>query len=116
MAVEIDLSAPDVEKASVHARLGVSEIWRWRDGRLTVLARQPDGTYADRPTSVALPGFPLRELADALAGFRPPTLPKPSRRSADNSGPDRRREATIAAPFEAANPGFAGETSLVQGA
>jgi Uma2 family endonuclease len=69
LAVEIDLSAPDVEKESVYARLGVPEIWRWRNARLAVLVRQPDGTYAERPASVALPSFPLAELAAALEGY-----------------------------------------------
>jgi Uma2 family endonuclease len=69
LAVEIDLSTPDVEKESVYARLGVPEIWRWRDGRLVVLARQPGGGYAENPRSVALPDFPLNELWEALSGY-----------------------------------------------
>jgi Uma2 family endonuclease len=69
LAVEIDLSPPEVEKASVYARLGVPEIWRWRDGRMAVLARQPDGTYAERQQSIALPAFPLGELAAALGQY-----------------------------------------------
>jgi Uma2 family endonuclease len=69
LAVEIDLSPPDVEKTSVYARLAVPEIWRWRDGRLGVLAREPDGRYAERPRSVALPEFPLAELAAALEHY-----------------------------------------------
>lgn len=69
LAVEIDLSPPDVEKASVYARLGVPEIWRWRNARLAVLVRQSDGGYAERPASVALPDFPLPELAAALDAY-----------------------------------------------
>ena len=69
LAVEIDLSPPDVEKASIYARLGVPEIWRWRDGRLAVLVRQPDGGYGERQQSLALPDFPLAELAAALADY-----------------------------------------------
>lgn len=69
LAVEIELSPPDVEKASVYARLGVPEIWRWRDGRLVVLVRQDGGEYAEQPRSIAVPEFPLSELADALAGY-----------------------------------------------
>jgi len=69
LAVEIDLSPPDVEKASVYARLGVPEIWRWRDGKLSVLIRQGGGDYAEHPRSLALPEFPLTELAAALAGY-----------------------------------------------
>ena len=50
----------------VYARLGVPEIWRWRDDRLAVLIRQPDGTYAQQERSLALPDFPLADLAAAL--------------------------------------------------
>jgi Uma2 family endonuclease len=67
LAIEIDLSPPDVEKASIYARLGVPEIWRWRRGRLVVLVLRSDGTYIEAQRSVALPDFPLDELAAALA-------------------------------------------------
>lgn len=69
LAIEIDLSAPDVEKSSIYARLGVPEIWRWRDARLVVLSRQASGQYAPQAKSLCLPGFPLEELAAALSGF-----------------------------------------------
>ena len=39
------------------------------DGRLTVLCREPSGDYGERQRSVALPDFPLDELAAALAGY-----------------------------------------------
>jgi Uma2 family endonuclease len=69
LAIEIDLSPPDVEKTSVYARLGVPEIWRWRDGRLVVLERHSRGDYVEREKSLALPDFPLGELAIALGGY-----------------------------------------------
>lgn len=72
LAVEIDLSPPDVEKSNIYARLGVPEIWRWRDDRLMVLTRQPGGDYAETAQSVALPDFPLDELAAALEGYPQP--------------------------------------------
>ncbi|MEM7808956.1 MAG: Uma2 family endonuclease [Planctomycetota bacterium] len=65
LAIEIDLSTPLLEKASVYARLGVPEIWRWRDGRLLVVERA-GGHYVERSTSKALPGFPLEKLAVEL--------------------------------------------------
>jgi len=77
LAIEIDLSPPDVEKASVYARLGVPEIWRWRDGRLVVLERQPQGAYVERHKSLALPDFPLGELAGVLGAY-PGIDPAPS--------------------------------------
>lgn len=69
LAVEIDLSPPEVEKASVYARLCVPEIWRWRSGRLAALVRQPDGGYIERATSAALPSFPLADLTVALEDY-----------------------------------------------
>ncbi len=67
LAVEIDLSPPAVEKASIYGRLGVPELWRWRDGRLAVFGRADDGTYAELGRSVALPEFPLDLLAAEFA-------------------------------------------------
>ena len=67
LAVEIDLSPPRVAKQSVYARLGVPEIWRWRDGRLAVLLRDDAGRYAESDRSRCLPDFPLEQLAAALA-------------------------------------------------
>ncbi len=69
LAVEIDLSPPDVEKASIYARLGVPEIWRWRGGRLLVLGLRTGGSYAAIDQSIALPDFPLQELAAALRAY-----------------------------------------------
>ena len=66
LAVEIDLSPPRVAKQSVYARLGVPEIWRWRDGRLAVLLRDDAGRYAESDRSRCLPDFPLARLAAAL--------------------------------------------------
>jgi len=68
LAVEIDLCRPDVEKAGIYARLGVPEIWRWRGGRIIVFALQAGGSYAEIERSIALPDFPLEELAAALGG------------------------------------------------
>ena len=73
LAVEIDLSPPRVHKQSVYARLGVPEIWRWRDGRLSVLLRGANGRHVASNRSRCLPGFPLDRLAAALSDpSRPP--------------------------------------------
>ena len=67
LAVEIDLSPPSKHKESVYSRLGVPEIWRWRDGRLRAFRRGDDGAYGEFAESVELPGFPLGRLAEILA-------------------------------------------------
>ena len=75
LAIEIDLSRPQVEKANVYARLGVPEIWRWRDGRIAVLLRTKAGKYRNARRSAALPGFPLDALAAELARTPHPDQP-----------------------------------------
>ena len=67
LAIEIDLSPPEVEKASIYGRLGVPEIWQWRDDQLAVLERGITGAYVERSGSIALPGFPLDLLAAELS-------------------------------------------------
>ena len=68
LAVEIDLSPPVVEKTSIYTRLGVPEVWRWRDGRLVVMVLE-GGTYKERERSVALPEFPMDRLRAALNAY-----------------------------------------------
>ena len=83
LAIEIDLSSPRIQKASVYARLGVPEVWRWRRGSLVVTERQPDAAgryaYVERDRSVALPDFPLDRLAAELARSPHPEQAKAAR-------------------------------------
>ena len=67
LAVEIDLSPPAVEKQSIYGRLGVPEIWRWRDDRLAIHRRQEDGGYVEVDASLVLPDFPAARLGEELA-------------------------------------------------
>ena len=75
LAIEIDLSHPTVSKESIYARLGVPEIWRWRDGRIAVLLRTKNGKYRKAKRSLALPCFPLDALAAELARTPHPDQP-----------------------------------------
>lgn len=65
LAVEVDLSPPSVRKEPIYARLGVAEVWRWRDGQLRCLLRGASGRYEEFSESRAMPGFPF-ELAGDL--------------------------------------------------
>ena len=40
LVVEVDLTSPSLAKLPVYARVGVSEVWRYSDGRLEVLGLQ----------------------------------------------------------------------------
>jgi Uma2 family endonuclease len=65
LAIEVDHTHASVPKMPIYAALNVSEVWRWRNESLTVL-RLARGQYTEQPESVALPGFPLDKLREAL--------------------------------------------------
>ncbi len=47
LAVEIDISAPLVDRPSIYAALKVDEVWRvFREGQVVIEQLQPDGSYA----------------------------------------------------------------------
>ena len=55
LAVEIDISASQVDRPGIYAALQVSEVWRF-DGESVVIEQlRPDGTYAVAETSLFLP-------------------------------------------------------------
>jgi Uma2 family endonuclease len=59
LAIEVDISPPQIDRAGIYAALGVSEVWRF-DGRNLVIERlSPQGTYE----AVEESGF-LRVRAD----------------------------------------------------
>ncbi len=55
LAIEIDLSPPQVDRAGIYATLRVAEVWRF-DGRTVVIDRlMADGTYKTADASLFLP-------------------------------------------------------------
>ena len=67
LAIEVDVSPPEVAKAPIYAALGVPEIWRYDGRAVTYLARQPDGEYRVIDRSLSFPGLPLDCVNEALA-------------------------------------------------
>jgi Uma2 family endonuclease len=58
LAIEVDISPPQVDRAGIYAALGVAEVWRF-DGREVVIERlTPEGTYVAVDTSRFLPVRP----------------------------------------------------------
>ncbi len=51
LAIEIDASRPKVDRPSVYAELRAEELWRFDGARVVIEQLQPDGTYAEVPTS-----------------------------------------------------------------
>lgn len=62
LAVEIDISPPDVQRQPIYAALGVPEVWRYDGDRLTFLLRGPDGRYAAAESSRAFDGLFASDL------------------------------------------------------
>jgi Uma2 family endonuclease len=58
LAVEIDVSRPEVDRPGIYAALRVGEIWRFDLKTIVIEQLQPDGTYALAETSQFLPISP----------------------------------------------------------
>ena len=58
LAVEIDVSPPQVDRPGIYAALRVAEIWRFDLKTIVIEQLQPDGTYAPAEISRFLPISP----------------------------------------------------------
>lgn len=64
--IEIDISRGPLDRMEICARLQVPEVWRFDGEALRIYLLQPDGKYAESPTSNCLPFLPIRELLPFL--------------------------------------------------
>jgi Uma2 family endonuclease len=64
--VEVDVLNASVPREPICARLGVPEIWRYGNNRLTVRLLTPAGVYADSTTSLAFPFLPMTTFASFI--------------------------------------------------
>ena len=56
LAIEIDISPPEVNRPSIYAALHVAEVWRLVKGKTLIIEQlQPDGSYAPAEASRFLP-------------------------------------------------------------
>jgi Uma2 family endonuclease len=55
LAIEVDISPPQVDRAGIYAALGVAEVWRFDGDQLVIERLTPQGTYTAAPTSGFLP-------------------------------------------------------------
>jgi len=55
LAIEVDISASQVDRPSIYAALQVPEVWRFDGESLTIEILQPDGTYLAVESSRFLP-------------------------------------------------------------
>ena len=55
LAIEVDISVPQTDRAGIYAALGVSEVWRFVGGRLVIDGLTPEGRYVEDESSQFLP-------------------------------------------------------------
>jgi len=67
LAIEVDVHARSLDRMLIYGALGIPEVWRCRDGRITVHLLQADGSYRASEASVCFPRLPMTELARWLA-------------------------------------------------
>jgi Uma2 family endonuclease len=68
LAIEVDISRPQVDRAGIYAALRVTEIWRFDNGQLIIERLTPEGTYEPVESSDFLPVQPGELLGWALGG------------------------------------------------
>ncbi len=61
LAIEVVWSAGRIDKLEVYRKLGVREVWIWKDGAVQVFALR-DANYASTPVSELFPGLDLPAL------------------------------------------------------
>src|SRR5262249_30977694 len=67
LAAEIDISRPKVDRPSIYAELGVSEVWRFTGQAVVIEQLQADGSYAPVEASRFLPVSPAEVTGWLLA-------------------------------------------------
>lgn len=62
LAVEVDITRSTLDKEQVYAALGIPELWRFEDERLTVRVLRDHGTYESVSASPSFPDLPLEQI------------------------------------------------------
>lgn len=62
LVIETEISRSVVARLRIYAALGVPEIWRWRDEKLTAYSLTVDGQYVEREFSLNLPMLRVKDL------------------------------------------------------
>ena len=71
LVIEVEVTAPLLDKLAIYAAMGVPEIWRHHRDGLTVLVLGPDGAYQPAEQSQAFPWLPLDGFRQQLAAYDP---------------------------------------------
>lgn len=66
LAIEVIWTSGRLDKLQVYRKLGVREVWYWRQGVLTAYALRDDERYEEVAGSEVLPGIDLAQMASFL--------------------------------------------------
>ena len=66
LAIEIDISPPDVARQPIYAAMGVPEAWRYNGRELQYLQRTDDASYHPVEASHAFPALPPQLMNELL--------------------------------------------------
>jgi Uma2 family endonuclease len=62
LVIEVDIASSSEKKLAIYEAMGVSELWLYRSGRLSIKRLQADGHYAEVESSVAFPDVSAVQL------------------------------------------------------
>jgi Uma2 family endonuclease len=65
LVIEVEWTSGGLDKLEIYRRLGIGEVWRWKDGRIEVRALRK-GRYELTATSAVLPDLDIELLASFL--------------------------------------------------
>jgi Uma2 family endonuclease len=85
LAIEVIWTSGSVNKLDIYRKLGVPEVWTWRDRELQVFTLGADETYTRIERSQVLPGIDLAQLLTFL-DVRPMTRAMKEYRAALRAG------------------------------
>ncbi len=105
LAVEIDISPPEVDREDIYKRLQVAEIWRFDGEDVTIEQLREDGTYAVAEMSRFLPvkAVEIRRWIVEEDSSDQPAWSRPAAGLAPADLPDRRKPTTRAPAAAARN-------------
>jgi Uma2 family endonuclease len=66
LAIEVEITHKDLDRLEAYEKLGVSEVWRYRDGIIEFYQLQAAGGYLPTPRSAAFPLIHSSQLTELL--------------------------------------------------
>jgi Uma2 family endonuclease len=67
LVIEVDIASSSEKKLAIYEAMGVSELWLYRSGQLSIKQLQADGHYAEVEKSVAFPEVSAVQLNEWIA-------------------------------------------------